>query len=96
MHRLVHYLPCGNTADVHFADNSSQLAKRTVKMSIDSMQGVFGVYYYVQIADTLKCILNDIFISIIKEQCSDKEESTRRHYKGCQNTVDDISGLINS
>jgi len=45
-------------------------------MSIDRMEGVFGVYYYLQLVDTLKCILNDIFISIIKEKCSDKEEST--------------------
>ena len=45
-------------------------------MSIDRMEQVFGVYYYLQLADTLKCILKDIFICIMKEQCSDKEEST--------------------
>jgi len=27
MHLLVHYLLCGNAADVHFADESSQLSK---------------------------------------------------------------------
>jgi len=36
-------------------------------------KGIFGFYYYLQLADTLKYILNDIFIWIIKEQCSDKE-----------------------
>ena len=48
----------------------------TVKMSIDRMERDFGVYYYLQLACTLKCILKDIFICIIKVQCSDKEEST--------------------
>jgi len=65
-----------------------------VKMSIDRMEQVFGVYYYLQLVDTLKCILKDIFICIVKEQCSDKEERTRRHYKGCQNTINDILGQI--
>jgi len=46
-----------------------------VKMSIDRMEQVFGVYYYLQLADTLKCISKDIIICIIKEQCSDIEES---------------------
>jgi len=69
-------------------------ANLTVKMSIDRMERVFGVYYYLQLADTLKCILKDMFICIIKKQCSDKEESTWRQYKGCQNTVNDILGQI--
>jgi len=63
-------------------------------MSIDRMQRVFGVYYYLQIVDTSKCILKDIFICIIKEQCSAKEKSTCRHYKGSQNTVNDILGKM--
>ena len=34
------------------------------------------MYYYPQLVDTLKYNLKDIFICIIKEQCSDEEEST--------------------
>ena len=37
---------------------------------------IFEYYYYLQLVDSLKNILNDICISIIKEQCSDKGEST--------------------
>jgi len=33
------------------------------------------VYYYLQLADTLKYILKDTFICIIKEQCFDEGES---------------------
>jgi len=33
-----------------------------------------GEYYYPELADTVKYILKDIFICIIKEQCSDQEE----------------------
>ena len=33
------------------------------------------MYYYLQLADTLKYILKDIFICIIKEQCFDEGES---------------------
>jgi len=58
------------------------------------MERGFGVYYYLQLADTLKYILKDVFIWIIKVQCSDKVESTWRRYKGCQNTVNDILGQI--
>jgi len=35
----------------------------------------FGVNYYVQLAATVKYISKDIFICIIKEQCSDQGES---------------------
>ena len=69
-------------------------ANLAVKMSIDRMEWVFGVYYYLQLVDNLKCISKDIFICIINEQCSDKEESTWRWYKGCQNTINDIVGQI--
>jgi len=69
-------------------------ANLPVKMSIDRIEWVLGVYYYLQLADTLKYILKDIFICIIKEQCSDKGESTWRRYKGCHNTVNDIAGQI--
>jgi len=50
----------------------------TVKMSIDRMERDFWVYYYLQLADTLKYILNDTVICIIKEQCIDEGESTWR------------------
>jgi len=39
-----------------------------VRMSIDRKEQDFWVYYYLQIADTVKYILKDIFICIIKEQ----------------------------
>jgi hypothetical protein len=45
-------------------------------MSIDGIEQDFWVYCYLQLADTTKYILKDIFICITKEQCSDKEEST--------------------
>jgi len=35
----------------------------------------FGDYYHPELADTVKYILKDIYICIIKEQCSDQEES---------------------
>jgi len=53
-------------------------ANLTVKMSIDRMERDFWVYYYLQLADTLKYILNDTVICIIKEQCIDEGESTWR------------------
>jgi len=65
-------------------------ANLTVKMSIDRMKQDCWVYYYLQLADTLKYILKDIFICIIKEQCFDEGESIWRQYKGCQNTINDI------
>ena len=67
-------------------------ANLTVKMSIDRLERDFWVYHYLQLADTLKYILKDIFICIIKEQCFDEGESTWRQYKGCQNTINDILG----
>jgi len=65
-------------------------ANLTVKMSIDRMKRDFWVYYYLQLADTLKYILKNISICIIKEQCFDEEDSIWRWYKGCQNTINDI------
>jgi len=47
-------------------------ANLTVNMSIDRMKQDFWVYYCLQLADTLKYILYDMFICIIKEQCSDE------------------------
>jgi len=32
----------------------------------------FGLYYYLQLVDTVRDIVKDIFICIIKEQCSDQ------------------------
>jgi len=69
-------------------------ANLMVKMSIDQMERDFWVYYYLQLVDTLKYILKDIFICIIKDQCIDEGESTWRWYKGCQNTSNDILGQI--
>ena len=69
-------------------------ANLTVKMSIDRMEQDFWVYYYLQLADTLKYILMDMFICIIKKQCIDEGESTWRWYIGCQNTINVILGQI--
>jgi len=43
--------------------------------SIDQMAPNFGDYYYPEFADAVNYFLKDIFICIIKEQCSDQEES---------------------
>jgi len=43
--------------------------------SIDQMERVFAVYYYLQSANTVKYILKDILICIIKEQCCNQGES---------------------
>jgi len=65
-------------------------ANLTVKKSIDGMERDFWGYNYLQLADTLKYILKDILIWIIKEQCSDEGESIWRQYKGRWNTINDI------
>jgi len=41
-------------------------------------KGIFEYYHYLQLPDTLKYILKDIFICTIKEQCSDKGKHTWR------------------
>jgi hypothetical protein len=46
-----------------------------VMMTIDQKERDFGVYYCLQLADTVRCIIKDIFISISEAQCSDQEES---------------------
>jgi len=46
-----------------------------VMTSFDGKARNFQDYYYLQLADTVKYILKDIFICIIQEQCSDQEES---------------------
>jgi len=65
-------------------------ANLTVQTSIEAMEWYYGVYYFPQLAHTLEYILKDLFICIIKEQCSDEGESTWRWYKGCQNNINDI------
>jgi len=46
-------------------------ANVAVMTSIDQMARRFDDYYYPEFTDTVKYILKDIFICIIKEQCSD-------------------------
>jgi len=70
-------------------------ANLQVMTSFDSNERDFGVYYYLQLADTVQYILNDIFICIIKEQCSDQWESERKCLKGCKNNVNDGLHQIN-
>jgi len=50
-------------------------ANLQVMTTIDREEWDFGVYYYLQLANTVKYILKDIFICIIKAQCSDQEET---------------------
>jgi len=50
-------------------------ANLQVMLTIDQMALVSWDYYYLQLADTVKYILKDIFVCIIKEKCSDQGES---------------------
>jgi len=50
-------------------------ANLAVITRIDQMAWDFEDDYYPELANTLQYILKDIFICIIKEQCSDQEES---------------------
>jgi hypothetical protein len=43
--------------------------------SIDQMAWDFGDDYSPELTDTVKYIWKDIFICIIKEQCSDQQDS---------------------
>jgi len=43
--------------------------------SIDQKERDFGVYFHLQLVETVKYILMDILICIIKDQCSDQGES---------------------
>jgi len=63
--------------------------------TIDRKKRDFAVYYYLQLPDTVKYILNDWFICIIKAQSSDEEESQWKCLKGCQNNVKDELCKIN-
>jgi len=64
-------------------------ANLQVMTTIDWKEWDFGMYYYLQLVDTVKYILKDIFICIIKEQCSDQGESTWKQFIGCQDNVND-------
>jgi hypothetical protein len=46
-----------------------------VMTGIDHMAWHFGDYYYPELVNTEKYILKDIFVCIIKKQCSNQEES---------------------
>jgi len=50
-------------------------ANLQVTMTNDRKEWDFGVYYYLQLVDSVMYILKDIFMCIIKAQCSDQEES---------------------
>jgi len=43
--------------------------------SIDRMASDVGDSYYPEFADTIKYILQDIYICIIKKHCSNQDES---------------------
>jgi hypothetical protein len=60
-----------------------------VMTCIDWMAQHCGDYYYPALADTVKYILHNIFICIIKEQCSDHEDSKWKRYIGCHINVND-------
>jgi len=49
-----------------------------VRTTIDSKKRDLWVYYQLHVADTLQYNLNNIYVGIIKKQCSDKGESTQR------------------
>ena len=46
-----------------------------VMTSIDRTEWDFGHYFYLQLPDTVKYILNDVFICSIEEQFIDQGES---------------------
>jgi len=50
-------------------------ASLQVMMTSDRKEPDVGVYYHLHLVDTVKYILKNIFICIIKAQCSDQEES---------------------
>jgi len=53
-------------------------ANLRVKTWSDQKEQDVWKYYYLQSADTLRYIISSIYICVIKEQCSDKGESTAR------------------
>jgi len=59
--------------------SAADWANLQVMTSIDWKARDIGDYYYLQLVDTVKYIIKDIFICIIKEQCSDQEESKWKH-----------------
>jgi len=86
---LVHYLLCMNAANIHFEDKRS-LLNIHVHGNQHWLNGTgFLGHYNLQFADTVKYILKNIFICIIKEQYADHGQSTWRLWNGCQNIVND-------
>jgi len=57
-----------------------------VMTSIDWIARHFGDYYYPELADTVKYISKDIFICIIREQCSDQEKVNVNVRKAAKST----------
>jgi len=55
--------------------SAASWANLEVMLSIDRKARDFGDYYTPQLADTVKYILQDVFVCIVKEQCSDQGES---------------------
>jgi len=53
-------------------------ANLAVRIRIDRKERDFWVYYYLQLVDTLKYILKDIFMCIIKEQYSDQGKNQQK------------------
>jgi hypothetical protein len=70
-------------------------ANLQVMTSIKQKDWKFGEYYYLQLATTVKYILNDIFVCIIKAESSNQEESRWKLKKGCQTNVNDRLCKIN-
>jgi len=70
-------------------------AKLQVITTIDRKERDFGVYNYLQLSDTAKYILKNIFLCIIKELYSDQEESWWKRQKHYLNNVNDRISKIN-
>jgi len=79
IHWLVHYLLCGISANIQFEDKSSLVSEPAGDNEHWLKSTGFGDYYYLHSVDTVKYILKDIFMCIIKEQCSDQGESKQKH-----------------
>jgi len=91
------YTICGVVMQLAFILQTRAVywANLAVRTSIVWKEWDVWFYYYLQLADTVKYILKDIFICIIKEQCSDQGEYQWKWEKGCQNIVNDVICQIN-
>jgi len=76
----------------HLFSRRQEPIERTwrLRCALIERNGILEYYYCLQLADTSMYILNDIFICIIKEQCSEKRKSTWGWLNSCQNTITDI------